>query len=36
VSKVCQAKSRDRITGAGWIARNGGTPTTDPQDYIDG
>ncbi len=31
-----QAHSRGKPTGEGWIVRKDGTPTTDPQDFLDG
>jgi uncharacterized oxidoreductase len=35
-NKVRQVKSRGQPAGAGWLVRPDGTPTTEPQDFIDG
>ena len=36
VNKVRQAHSRGKRAGEGWIVLKDGTPTTDPQDFMDG
>jgi len=35
-NKIRQAHSRGVPTGPGWIMRKDGTPSTDPQDFLDG